>query len=174
MFLAGLRRNNEAIPLTFENVGGNFHEEGEKMSLKKIHADVWLGILFIAASVFFYKMTDEFFYPEAAVWPRAVLIVTATLSAMLLINGIRLTKLGKDSGIPEGHVFFGPVVAIIVITAYAAAMEFTGYFMSTAVFLPLGMFIQGQKNWKVIIGVTAGLEIFVYLLFVVGLSLRMP
>ncbi|MBQ6113779.1 MAG: tripartite tricarboxylate transporter TctB family protein, partial [Synergistaceae bacterium] len=88
--------------------------------------------------------------------------------------GIRLTKQGEDSGIPEGRIFFGPVVAIIAIAAYAVAMEFTGYFMSTAIFLPLGMFMQGQKNWKVILGVTAGLEIFVYLLFVVGLSLRMP
>lgn len=144
------------------------------MSLKKIHIDVWLGILFIIGSVVFYKLTDEFFDPEAAVWPRGVLVVTAALSAMLLISGIRLTKHGEDSGIPEGKIFLGPAAAIIIIIAYAAAMEFTGYFMSTAVFLPLGMFVQGQKNWKVIIGVTAGLEIFVYLLFVVGLGLRMP
>ena len=144
------------------------------MGIKKINIDVWLGILFIAGSVFFYKAADEFFDPEAAIWPRGVLVVIAALSAMLLITGIRLTKQGEDSGIPEGRIFFGPVVAIIVITAYAVAMEFTGYFMSTAIFLPLGMFIQGQKSWKVILGVTAGLEIFVYLLFVVGLSLRMP
>lgn len=144
------------------------------MSLKKIHIDVWLGILFIIGCVFFYKMADEFFDPEAAVWPRGVLIVTAALSAMLLITGIRLTKRGEDSGIPEGRIFFGPMAAIVIIVAYAIAMEFTGYFLSTAIFLPLGMFVQGQKNWKVILGVTAGLEIFVYLLFVMGLGLRMP
>ena len=144
------------------------------MSLKKINIDVWLGILFIIGCVYFYNLADEFFDPEAAVWPRGVLVVTAALSAMLLITGIRLTQQGENSGIPEGRIFFGPIVAIIVITAYAVAMEFTGYFMSTAIFLPLGMFIQGQKSWKVILSVTAGLEIFVYLLFVVGLILRMP
>lgn len=144
------------------------------MSLKKIHVDTWLGILFIAASVFFYKLTDDFFNPEAAVWPRGVLIITAILSALLFINGIRLTRQKADSEIPEGRVLFGPAVAIIIITAYALAMEFTDYFLSTAIFLPLGMFIQGQKSWKVILGVTAGLEIFVWLLFVAGLGLRMP
>lgn len=144
------------------------------MSLKKINIDVWLGVLFIIGCVYFYKLSDEFFDPEAAVWPRGVLVVTAALSAMLLINGIRLTRQNTGSGIPEGRVFFGPVAAIIIITAYAITMEYTGYFLSTAIFLPLGMFMQGQKSWKVILGVTAGLEVFVYLLFVAGLGLRMP
>ena len=145
------------------------------MGLRKVHIDTWLGLAFIAASVVFYKLTDEFaeYSAEAATWPRGVLVVTALLSAMLLVHGLRQTKLGTETGLPEGRVFAAPVVATILIIAYAALMEYSGYFISTAVFLPLGMFVQGQKSWKVIIGVTLGLELFVYLLFVVGLSLRM-
>ncbi|MBQ9419888.1 MAG: tripartite tricarboxylate transporter TctB family protein [Synergistaceae bacterium] len=139
--------------------------------MKKIHIDVWLGIIFIALSVYFYMLTDEFFDMEAAKWPRGVLIVTGTLSAMLFAHGIIETKNNIDSGV---KLLTAPVIATIIIAAYAAAMEYTDYFISTAVFVPLGMFLQGQKNWKIIIGVTAGLEIFVYLLFVVGLKLRMP
>ena len=144
------------------------------MSPRKIHIDVWLGILFAALSIYFYVLTDEFFDMEAAKWPRGVLIVTGTLSAMLLIHGLVETKNRIDSEIPNLGVFVPPIIATIVIVAYAAAMEYADYFISTAIFVPLGMFLQGQKNWKVIICVTAGLEIFVYLLFVVGLKLRMP
>ena len=53
-------------------------------------------------------------------------------------------------------------------------MNFTGYFVSTAVFLPLGMFALGQKDLRAILGVTVGLEVFVYILFVTQLQLRMP
>ena len=144
------------------------------MSLRKIHIDVWLGILFIALSVYFYVLTDEFFDMEAAKWPRGVLIVIGTLSTLLFIHGIIETKNNLDSGIPSLGTFAPPIIATIIIAAYAVAMEYTDYFISTAIFVPLGMFLQGQRSWKVIIFVTAGLEIFVYLLFVLGLNLRMP
>lgn len=144
--------------------------------MRKIHIDAWLGALFIAASLVFYKLSDEFaeFNSEAATWPRGVLVVTIILSVLLLIHGLRLTQQRAETEIPKGRVFIAPLIATVVIIAYAVTMEFTDYFISTAIFVPLGMFAQGQKSWKVILGVTAGLELFVYLLFVVGLGLRMP
>lgn len=144
------------------------------MGLKKIHSNAWIGALLIAASVFFYQLTDEFFDPKAATWPRGVLVVTIVLSALLLGHGIYLTRRNVASGIPEGRVVAAPLIALIMISAYAAAMEVAGFFVSTAVFLPLTMFVQRQRNWKVILGVTVGLDLFVYLLFVVALGLRMP
>lgn len=144
------------------------------MGLRKIHSNAWIGALLIVASLFFYKLTDEFFDPQAATWPRGVLVVTIVLSALLLGHGIYLTRRNVASGIPEGRVVAAPLVALMTISAYAAAMQSLGFFVSTAVFLPLTMLVQGQRNWKVVLGVTLGFELFVYLLFVVALNLRMP
>lgn len=144
------------------------------MGLRKIHINAWIGTFLIIASAFFYTLTDEFFDPKAATWPRGVLVVTIVLSALLLGHGVYLTRRNAAPGIPEGRVVAAPLIALIMISAYAAAMQVAGFFVSTAVFLPLAMLAQRQKNWKVILGVTLGLELFVYLLFVVALGLRMP
>ncbi len=144
------------------------------MKLKTIHSDVWISVVLIVCSVILYVMAGNFYNPSAAVWPKAVLIATMILSTMLLIRGLRLTAQKADAElIPPGDLV-GSMLSFAAIIAYAVTVKFAGYFVSTAIFVPLGMFLLGQRNWKAIIGVTAGLELFVYLLFVVQLQLRMP
>lgn len=142
--------------------------------LKKIHANAWIGLFLIVLSVVFYVMAGSFSNPAAAVWPRALLVIITILSTMLLIQGIRLTNQNADTEMPSLDLLKGPMVAIVLIAAYAVLMNYTGYFISTAIFLPIGMFALGQRNWKAIIGVTLGLELFIYVLFVMQLKLRMP
>ncbi len=144
------------------------------MKLKTIHPDVWIGGVLIVLSVIFYVMAGQFSNPDAAMWPKAILIGIIILSAMVTVHGLKLTqpKTNQSQILPQGLA--GPFFALLAIVLYAVLMNFTGYFVSTAIFLPLGMFFLGQRNWKAILGVTVGLELFVYVLFVVQLQLRMP
>lgn len=145
------------------------------MKLGKIHSEVWLGGILIALAVIFYVMAGKFPNQDAATWPKAILIGIMILSALLVIHGIRLTKEKEDSNNQKSTgMLKGPMASMVMIVAYAACMNFTGYFVSTAIFLPLGMAALGQRNWKAILGVTVGLELFVWFLFVVQLQLRMP
>lgn len=144
------------------------------MKIKEIHADVWISLVLIAVSVFFYILAGQFFNQQAAVWPKMILIVILILSAMLLLQGFRLTSRHAEPGMIPLSVLTGPMASIIIIIVYAVLMQFTGYFVSSAIFLPFGMFALGNRNWKAIFGVTAGLELFVYVLFVMQLQLRMP
>lgn len=144
------------------------------MKLKNIHAEVWLGGLLILFSIVFYQLAGQFSNPEAATWPKAILIGIILLSALLVIRGLRLTQQHGDVAALSAETLKGPMVSLALIIGYAVLMNFTGYFVSTAVFLPLGMFALGQRNWKAILGVTVGLELFVYVLFVTQLQLRMP
>ena len=107
-------------------------------------------------------------------WPRAVLVGIIILSALLVLNGVKQTAAHADPGLIPLDIIKGPMAALLVIVVYAVLMKFTGYFVSTAIFLPFGMFALGQRNWKAILGVTVGLELFVYVLFVMQLQLRMP
>lgn len=144
------------------------------MKIKRIHADVWISLALITVSVFFYLMAGRFFNQQAAVWPKMIIIVTLILSAMLLLKGLRLTSQKAETGLFPVATLKGPAISILMIIAYGILMQFTGYFVSSAIFLPLGMFALGNRNWKAIFGVTAGVEVFVYLLFVTQLQLRMP
>ena len=144
------------------------------MKLKNIHADVWLGAILIIVAVWFYTLTGSFINPDAAVWPRIALIATMILSAMLLLRGIAETRKGEESPLGKLEELKGPMAAIVLIVIYAVIMNLFGFFVSTALFLPVAMFAMGSRNWKAIVGVTAGLELFVYVLFVVELKLRMP
>ena len=144
------------------------------MKLSKIHINVWMGGLLIILSIIFYMMAGQFSNPDAATWPRLILVCIIILSAMLVIHGLKLTQQQADPGTIPANVLKGPMVTLVAIVLYAVLMNFTGYFVSTAIFLPLGMFALGQRNWKAILGVTVGLELFIYILFVTQLQLRMP
>lgn len=144
------------------------------MKLKQIHAEVWLGGILIILAVIFYIMAGQFPNASTAVWPKAVLIGIMILSAFLVIHGLQMTKDADGNADLGGAVLKGPMASLVMIVAYAVCMSFTGYFVSTAIFLPLGMAALGQRNWKAILGVTVGLELFVWFLFVVQLQLRMP
>ena len=144
------------------------------MKLKHVHADVWIGLTLIVLSVIFYMMAGSFRNPDAATWPRLVLICIMILSSMLMLYGWQLTKQNADTTLPSLNTLAGAMGALLVMVIYAVLMNFTGYFVSTAIFLPVGMFLLGQRNWKAILGVTVGLEVFVYVLFVMQLQLRMP
>ena len=144
------------------------------MKLRNIHANVWIGGVLIILSAIFYGMAGKFVNPSAAVWPRAVLVGIIILSALLVLNGVKQTAAHADPGLLPLDIIKGPMAALLVIVVYAVLMKFTGYFVSTAIFLPFGMFALGQRNWKAILGVTVGLELFVYVLFVMQRQLRMP
>ena len=144
------------------------------MKLRNIHANVWIGGVLIILSAIFYGMAGKFVNPSAAVWPRAVLVGIIILSALLVLNGVKQTAAHADPGLIPLDIIKGPMAALLVIVVYAVLMKFTGYFVSTAIFLPFGMFALGQRNWKAILGVTVGLELFVHVLFVMQLQLRMP
>lgn len=144
------------------------------MKLKNIHTDVWIGLVLIALSIVFYVMSGSFANMDAATWPRVILIGIMILSTMLVLHGWQLTRQNADAALPGLNSVAGAMGALVIMIIYAILMNFTGYFVSSAIFLPVGMFLLGQRNWKAILGVTVGLEAFVYILFVIQLQLRMP
>lgn len=144
------------------------------MKLKNIHTDVWIGLVLIALSIVFYVMSCSFANMDAATWPRVILIGIMILSTMLVLHGWQLTRQNADAALPGLNSVAGAMGALVIMIIYAILMNFTGYFVSSAIFLPVGMFLLGQRNWKAILGVTVGLEVFVYILFVMQLQLRMP
>lgn len=144
------------------------------MSLRKISADVWVSLVLIVWSVWWYVLAEAFDNIDAELWPKGVLILTVILSVLLMLSGIKksMSKENKENGDPK--VFIGSLISFLGIIIYAITMEYVGFFIATGIFCPISMFLLGSRNWKAIICVTAGLNVFVYILFVTQLQLQMP
>lgn len=67
-----------------------------------------------------------------------------------------------------------PLLGVAAITAYAVGVAVIGFFVSTAVFMIGAIWWLGYRKLWVILTVTAGLELFIYILFVRILYTRMP
>lgn len=67
-----------------------------------------------------------------------------------------------------------PLIGIVMIFLYAVCVAVIGFFVSTAVFMVCSIYYLGYRKIWVILATTAGLELFIYILFVRVLYTRMP
>lgn len=136
----------------------------------RFNGDVGTGIILLIVEAVFYYLSFGFINPAAARWPQGVLLVSAIFSILLIIHGLR----AKDYTAPVYKSIKGPWLAVVVMVLYGVAMYISGFFAATLVFCPLGMYLLGQRSWKILVGVPVGLDVFVYVLFVMQLQLEMP
>ena len=144
------------------------------MNLKCINADIVAGIILLIISAGSYNMASGFDNPDAALWPKAVILLIVIFTALVMANGFKKMKENTEAKEADFTKAIAPVLTLVAIALYAVLMEHAGFFIATAIFCPLSMYALGQRNWLALIGVTAGLNLFVYVLFVMQLELQMP
>ena len=66
------------------------------------------------------------------------------------------------------------IEAYLIIMVYVLCIDFIGFFVSTSVFLVGFMVFLNVRKPLTLICVTAGMDLFLYLLFTVGLKLNLP
>ena len=145
--------------------------------MKRLNADFYIGIALDALCVWFWVLAGSFRNPDAAIWPKVIIVVLALLSTVLALRGYLKGKKAaeaKHENYLTAENIKGLSLAVVIMILYAAGMGVAGFFISTAVFLPLSMYLLGQRNWIAMLATTVGVEIFVWFLFVYELKLRMP
>lgn len=137
----------------------------------RMNGDIGIGLILLGIEAIFFVLSLDFINPDAARWPQGILFVAAIFSVLLIIHGIK--EKSSYQG-PQYKSVKAPLLALLIMIIYGVAMEISGFFISTLIFCPLGMFLLGQRDWKILAGVPIGLDIFVYVLFVMQLQLQMP
>ena len=143
--------------------------------MTKKNIDRLVLIIFIIMSVLLYLSTAN--YPgiaktTSAFYVKFLSVFIGGLSVIQLI-----LNLLKDKSVNHLHLsdhmprFFGLLVALI---AFALAFEHLGFFISAGIFIPVVSLILGYRNYLSIVLTTAGVLIFVYLVFVTLLSVNLP
>lgn len=151
---------------------------------KRIHHDVWIGLVLIGFTFTFFFLTSNF-PAQSAIFPRFFLIGLLFFSIMIVVAGVKKTaRLGvgendkseldeKETPIRPQELKL-PMIGLGIILAYIVAIDTLGFFVSTTLFLVGFMLFLRIRNYLAIGLTTLGVDLFIYVLFVRQLKLTMP
>ena len=145
------------------------------MQKRKIHTEVWLGLIVMIFSGFFWS--ESFKFPVGTGFPRVFLGVFFFMAVILFVIGIIKTvkniskgnvNLDWKNAIPKAHGVWGIMLGFVIM------INIIGFFPATLIASPGIMLFYGVRKIKVLVLVTVILTLFVYLLFVVQLRVQLP
>ena len=144
---------------------------------RKINNDLFIGLFLTSASVFLLFETMKI-NPMAARFPRVVYGLFIGMSVLLTILGIRKTlrpELAlKSDFLLNFRVIRAPLMVFFILSAYMALMYLFGFFISTAVFVPVIMLFYGIRTVRTIVLTNIILNAFVYFVFIRVLRIVLP
>ena len=139
-------------------------------------ANVVTGIIFLALSIFAYVeslgmtsmlMTDSL---GPSFWPKCLSVVMGSLSIVLILQGLFSKKETRSSPFAFKTVGFKRMVLVsLTLIATGAIIYFLGIYIGI-----LFMFIHGERNVKLLAGLTVVICVFVWLSFDVALRVPLP
>jgi len=143
--------------------------------------EVWLGAGLVAFSAFFLQQCNNL-NARAQQYPKIMLSVLLALSAALLIQGIYYSfnieryqkRYGKSTKSIEWSVVTQPLFVFGATVIYLALFYYVNFFVATALFVPVIMLMFGQRKVLPILITTVGIELFIYVVFVVMLKVYFP
>ena len=143
-------------------------------------ANVITGVVFLALSIFAYMqaqkmvgkiMTDAL---GPGFWPKVLGLVMGVLSLALIVEGLFGKQAeGEKAPIAFGTEGFHRVLKLFaVLIVFGAILYFLGIYVGILFMMPLCMWLHGERNKKILVGLAVGRCRFIYLVF--GLALRVP
>ncbi|MCD7847877.1 MAG: tripartite tricarboxylate transporter TctB family protein [Oscillospiraceae bacterium] len=163
--------------------------------------DIGVSIVLILISI--YMVVTASGYNEAVsgtamgpgVWVIILCVIMIILSAILLLRALFGDKLKslmqKKSGTSEASEttaeatpekvfdFKSPgmkrlYIAFGVLAVFVLLLKLFGFYIAVAFLLPATMAIFGERRWWMMLAITAGSLLFIYIVFVLFLSIRLP
>lgn len=110
------------------------------------------------------------------VWPMILSVAMILLSIILIIQTlIRPRPEGEKKPIEFGSVGMKRIYILIGLLAlFCLLLKLFGFYIAIIYLIPSVMFLLGERRPLVLIGLTAGIVIFIVVVFVVLLQLKMP
>ncbi len=142
--------------------------------MSKKYIDIVLSIFFIILAVLLYRSTATF--PKSALFTTAVYIkflayVLGIASFTQLVIAFRTDASAKVIFARDPKKFF---ILILSLMVYVWIMRYVGFIISTLIFLPVTMRYMGYDKFRKSIIISAGITLFVYILFVKLFEIQLP
>ncbi len=115
-------------------------------------------------------------------WPRFLGIILVFLSAVMLIQAIIQMRKKPDSaeGDPEPPIRFRSIgmkrvyMVIAILIVFCLVLKWVGFYIACAFLLPLIMAVIGERRPLVLIVVTGGVILAIYIIFGLLLHTSLP
>lgn len=137
------------------------------MNKKQIHQDVFIGFICLGLCVLIYALNMNL-PGDAALMPKLLDGMLDVLSVLIINQGLKKSKAPADQ--QKKLLIWGdfevPLVTWGMVALYLVLFYVVGYFVATAIIIPLLMRYMKQTNWKLIIAIDAGYLLVIYFAFV--------
>jgi len=146
----------------------------KRSSRKEYTGRIIIPVFFIELALAFGIVTINFPDKGDEVGPGVVpglWLISILIFSTLLLFRVFMGNEEKDP--PRGHL--GKVAVFVVMTIlYIVVMQFIGYYLTTVIYLILGMYYLSYRNWIVMISIAGGWIVFSYFAFYRLLYVPLP
>ncbi len=143
------------------------------MNTSRLGTDFYAGIfLTLLGSVFLFLASE--LSAEAVIFPRIILVTFVILAIGMTVQGYLNSKRGSGAKLLHLEGLKIPMLMFAFITAYVVVMDFLGFYIATAAFIPGVALFYRNRNPVHLIATVVGMLGFIHLLFVVQLNLVIP
>ena len=130
------------------------------------------GLLFSITMLYFSSKIPSFSIipgaPGPSAYPKLISIFLIILSAALIM----IKPQGKSE---QSEVRLSAVLkTLLICAAYVALVPVIGFYITTALFLPGFMIMQGERKLVLLIVFPIAMLVLVYLVFTLGLGVMFP
>ncbi len=144
--------------------------------------NIFLGLIFIGISAYMiltaqsYNQDVEGTAMGAGVWPTILAVAMIILSLVLIVQSLFLpSQKGeaplidyKSPGMKRVYLLFGVLAAFVVL------LKLFGFYVAVLGLVPAVMAMLGERRPKYLVGLTVGILVFIYLVFVLALKIKLP
>ncbi len=110
------------------------------------------------------------------VWPMILSVAMILLSVILIIQTlVRPRPEGEEKPIDFRSPGMKRIYILIGLLAlFCLLLKLFGFYIAIIYLIPSVMFLLGERRPLVLIGLTAGIVVFIFIVFVMLLQLKMP
>lgn len=149
-----------------------------------LNPDIIMSLFFITFAILFFFESKNL-KVETTRFPMICAGLMAGMSLVILVRAVRKMIseqkiLDEDPGAEPSEALISweklknPLLVFGMVLVYVLGIIYIGFFVSTAVFIPVFLWVQKYRTWWKMLIVTASIELFVYVVFVYILKLIFP
>ena len=145
--------------------------------LQRKYIEIAMSFLFILLAVLLYGSADTV---NQAVSKASTDSTSTYVNTLALILGIAagveliMSVLSSPTVIEFTKNPFRFIALILLLIGYVWSMEYIGFILATLLFIPATMKMMGYQSLIKSLFISAGITLFVYLLFQVGFEILLP
>ena len=147
---------------------------------KLIETAFWLGFaLFAFAFSFSFDREIEIYRFGASGWPRAVILLVALAALAQLAQSLLRPEQGEQSsdepaGARESGYLLRVALTLLLPLIYASSLDYTGFYVTTPLFLAAYLFVIGERRPQFLILVPLVIYLLLLLFFTKLLFVNLP